>query len=150
VRTTSFSLLLAMQTRRKVEPLRQRLLTPAKFAISGALNTTLTYIMFLCLTHLVGSSTAYTLTYVAGIAIAYLMNTLFVFKTGHNKGMAIAVPVWYLVQYVYGLAALNMLIQILKLPAYIAIAIVIASPFPLQFLILQFAAGAVTPGNSSR
>jgi putative flippase GtrA len=124
-----------------VQGLRQRLLTSAKFVISGAINTALTYILFLYLRHLADASTAYTLTYVAGIGIAYLLHTLFVFKTGHNKEMAVAVTVTYLVQYVYGLATLNILIQILKLPAYIAMAIVIASSFPLQFLILQFAAG---------
>jgi putative flippase GtrA len=97
--------------------------------------------LFLYLRNLVDASTAYTLTYVAGIGIAYFLYTLFVFKTGNSKEMAVAVTVTYLVQYVYGLAALNMLIQILKLPAYIAMAIVIASSFPLQFLILQFAAG---------
>jgi putative flippase GtrA len=129
-----------MQTRRKEQGLKQRVLTPAKFVFSGVVNTSVTYVLFLCLTHLVGVSTAYTLTYAVGIAIAYLLNTLFVFKTGHNKGMAVAVPVSYLVQYVYGLAALNILIQFFKLPAYIAMAIVIASSFPLQFLILQFAA----------
>jgi putative flippase GtrA len=132
--------MLAMPTRPKGHIGQQRVSAPAKFIISGALNTAVTYALFLILTRFVGTSTAYTLTYTVGIAIAYLLNTFFVFRTGHSKRMAIAVPVSYLMQYFYGLGAVNILIQVLMLPAYVAMAIVIASSFPLQFLILQFAA----------
>jgi putative flippase GtrA len=132
--------MLAMPTRPKGHIGQQRVSAPAKFIISGVLNTAVTYALFLILTRFVGTSTAYTFTYAVGIAIAYLLNTFFVFRTGHSKRMAIAVPVSYLIQYFYGLAALNILIQVFRVPAYIAMAIVIASSFPLQFFILQFAA----------
>ena len=118
-----------MQTRVK-EPNRLRLLEPAKFLISGVANTALTYILFLGLATVFNTSIAYTLTYAVGIAIAYLLNTLFVFRTGHSKRMAFAVPLSYLIQYLYGLAALNILIQVFRLPNYIAMALVIASAFP--------------------
>jgi putative flippase GtrA len=132
--------MLAMPTRARVKIGRQRVLVPAKFIISGALNTAVTYVLFLILTRFLRTSMAYTLTYAVGIAIAYLLNTFFVFRTGHSNRMAIAVPVSYLIQYFYGLVALNILIQVFRLPAYIAMAIVIASSFPSQFLILRFAA----------
>jgi putative flippase GtrA len=119
---------------------QQRLSAPAKFLISGALNTAATYVLFLFLIRFFGASAAYTLTYAIGIVIAYFLNTFFVFRTGHSKRMVFAVPVSYLIQYFYGLAALNTLIQIFRLPGNIAMAIVIASSFPLQFLILRFAA----------
>jgi putative flippase GtrA len=119
---------------------QQRLSVPTKFLISGALNTAVTCVLFLLLIRFFGASAAYTLTYAIGIVIAYFLNTFFVFRTGHSKRMAMAVPISYLIQYFYGLVALNILIQVVRLPAYIAMAIVIASSFPLQFLILRFAA----------
>lgn len=128
-----------MQTRIK-EKLEKGNLAPAKFLISGLVNTAVTYFLFLGLTNFFGTSTAYTLTYAVGIAIAYLLNTFFVFKTGHSKRMAVAVPLSYLIQYFCGLAALNILIRVFSLPGYIAMGLVIVSAFPLQFLILQFAA----------
>ena len=116
------------------------LAAPAKFLLSGAVNTAVTYVLFVGLSTVFSASIAYTLTYAVGIAIAYWLNSFFVFRTGHSKRMAVAVPLSYLIQYVYGLAALNTLIQVFGLPGYIAMAAVIASAFPLQFLILQFAA----------
>jgi len=133
-----------MQTRIK-EQNKLLLLAPTKFLISGVVNTAITYILFLALATLFNTSIAYSLTYAVGIAIAYLLNSFFVFRTGHSRRMAVAVPLSYLIQYFYGLAALNILIQVFRLPGYIAMAIVIASAFPLQFLILQFAAGRTNP-----
>jgi putative flippase GtrA len=122
------------------EQSKHGILTPARFLISGIANTAVTYFLFLGLTNLFNASIAYTLSYAVGIVIAYLLNALFVFKTGHTKRMAVAVALSYLTQYVYGLAALTLLIQIFKLRGYISMALVIAGAFPLQYLILQFVA----------
>jgi putative flippase GtrA len=131
-------LVMLTRIRRNIDELRVSV--PAKFVISGALNTAVTYVLFLVLTLFLATSIAYTLTYVVGIAIAYLLNALFVFRTGNSKRMAIAVPVSYFIQYFYGLAALKILMQVFRLPPYITMAVVIASSFPLQFLLLRFSA----------
>jgi putative flippase GtrA len=136
----SFRRMLAMPTKAKGDISKQRVSGPARFITSGVLNTAITYVLFLILARFLGMSAAYTLTYAVGIAIAYFLNTFFVFRTGHSKRMVIAVPVSYLIQYFYGLSALNILTQVFRLPVYIAIVIVVASSFPLQFFILQFAA----------
>jgi putative flippase GtrA len=127
------------------EQIEKGSLAPAKFLISGVANTAITYLLFLGLTNLFAASIAYTLSYAVGIIIAYLLNSFFVFETGHSKRMAVAVPLSYLAQYVYGLVALNLLIQVLRLGGYIAMAIVIVSVFPLQYFILRFAADRAKP-----
>ncbi|WP_352968642.1 GtrA family protein [Mesorhizobium sp. M1406] len=111
-----------------------------RFLASGALNTSITYVIFLMLIQISSPSIAYTLSYSIGIIIAYLLNIFFVFRSGHSKRMAAAVIASYLLQYFYGLAALNILINFLLLPAFFAMAVVIITTIPLQYLILRSAA----------
>ena len=115
--------------------------TPAKFLVSGLANTAITYALFLALLEPFGPSIAYTATYAVGIVLAYLLSTRFVFNTGHTARMAVAVPLSYVAQYLYGLAALNILIR-LGLPGAVAMAGVVVSAVPMQYLILRFAAAA--------
>ncbi|TPL96346.1 GtrA family protein [Mesorhizobium sp. B2-3-11] len=111
-----------------------------RFLGSGALNTGLTYTLFLILNQAYPSSLSYTLSYSVGIIIAYLLNTFLVFRSGHSKRMAAAVIASYLLQYFYGLTALNILVNMFALPAFLAMAVVIITAIPLQYLILRSAA----------
>src|SRR5436309_3269739 len=54
------------------------------FVIVGAINTALTYALFLFIQQYVHYWIAYTIAFVIGIVLSYLLNVVFVFKSGHS------------------------------------------------------------------
>jgi hypothetical protein len=75
-----------------------------------------------------------------------LLAGAFVFETGFNRGSALRFPIAYVVQYLYGLAALFVLIDELGVPNYAAILVVIATGIPLNFVVQRY---AMTGGRTS-
>ena len=56
------------------------------FLVVGAVNTALTYVLFLVLARYTHYWTAYTIASLLGIALSYVLNALFVFKARHSTG----------------------------------------------------------------
>jgi putative flippase GtrA len=119
-----------------------------RFLIGGAVNTVVTYAVFLGLSLVVHYSIAYTVTYLVGMIVSYWLAGAFVFDTGFNLGSALRFPLAYVVSYLYGLGALFLLIDILGVPHYAAILVVIATGIPLNFMLQRYAmtAGGSPPG----
>jgi putative flippase GtrA len=110
-----------------------------RFLLGGAVNTVLTYALFLVLDRFLHHSIAYTLAYLGGIALAYVLAAKFVFRTGFELRSALRFPGVYVVQYLYGLAALSLLIETLRVPSEIAMLLVIATSVPLTFVLTKYA-----------
>lgn len=136
-----------------------------RFLISGAINTLVTYAVFVLLGRWFHHALAYTISYLLGIALSYAMAATFVFRAGVSVRSALRFPLVYVVQYLYGLAALSLLVKRFGVPQNLAMLVVIATSIPLTFLMArhamrptayesnppdQHAAGDSTPNSRAR
>jgi putative flippase GtrA len=108
-----------------------------RFVIGGGINTLLTYLLFLLLAAFTPYAIAYTITYVLGIALSYVINVFFVFRTGHDWKAMARFPAAYAVQYVFGLALLAALIDLILIPREIAMLIVIAASTVVSYVLIR-------------
>lgn len=108
------------------------------FLISGALNTIVTYAIYLALLSSLGYVAAYTITYLCGILLAYALNTRYVFRVRRSsRGIALFSLV-YIFQYLVGLAMLRLAITMLGTSEKIALLASIAVTLPLTFFLSRF------------
>lgn len=110
-----------------------------RFLISGAINTLLTYAVFVLLGRWLHHAVAYTIAYLLGIALSYAMAAMYVFRTGVSVRNALRFPLVYVVQYLYGLAVLSLLVDRFGVPQDLAMIAVIATSIPLTFLMTRHA-----------
>jgi putative flippase GtrA len=82
-----------------------------KFVFSGAINTTITYLIYLILLQSYGIQPSYTIAYIFGILIAFFLNQTFVFNKKKCKA-AVLFPLVYLAQYFFGVLLLWLFISI--------------------------------------
>ena len=108
-----------------------------RFLIAGALNTGLTYILYLGLLFLMPYVWAYSLTYVAGIVLGYALNTRWVFRKAPNLHTATVYPLSYGLNYILGVVMLWFLVEIIKLPKEIAPLVVVAISVPVMYAITK-------------
>ena len=106
-----------------------------RFLIAGAVNTILSYVVYLLLLAIVPYLVAYTISYVVGIAISYLLLTRFVFKTERRLATAMRFPLVYLVQYLMSSALIVLLVETMDVRASIAAIIAIAVSIPITFVL---------------
>ncbi|MEU6427941.1 GtrA family protein [Microbispora sp. NPDC046973] len=105
----------------------------ARFLIGGAVNTGVTYALFVILSRWLPPSVAYSLVFLSGIALAYLINTAFVFRTRASVGSAVRFPGVYLVQYLVGLGLLTLLVR-LGVDSRAALPLTMCVTVPLTFV----------------
>lgn len=108
-----------------------------RFLIAGALNTGLTYLLYLGLLYLMPYVWAYSLTYIIGITLGYALNTWWVFKKTPSCRTAMAYPLSYGLNYVFGIAMLWFLIEVINLPKEIAPIIVVSLSVPIMYLLTK-------------
>ena len=119
-------------------PLTRAKLGPfGRFLIAGAVNTLLTYALFVILSSFLNYGIAYTISYVCGIALAYCLAAIFVFGTGLHVRSALRFPTVYLVQYLYGIVVLSILIDGLHETRHLALLVVIVTSIPLTFVLTK-------------
>jgi putative flippase GtrA len=106
-----------------------------RFLIAGAVNTGLTYILYLGLLFLMPYVWAYSLTYVAGIGLGYALNAYWVFKEAPSLRSATTYPVTYGINYLLGMAVLWLLVELMNMPKEIAPLVVVATSVPIMYLI---------------
>ena len=70
-----------------------------RFLIAGAVNTGLTYVLYLGLLLLIPYVWAYSVTYAVGIGTGYLLNARWVFKRVPSLSSATAYPLTYVLNY---------------------------------------------------
>jgi putative flippase GtrA len=106
-----------------------------RFVIAGAINTAVTYAIYLALLPWSGYALAYTIAYVAGIALSYVLNTWYVFRVRRDlRGLALF-PLVYLAQYLIGMLVLSLAVNSFGVPAKFALLISIAITVPMTFLL---------------
>lgn len=109
-----------------------------RFVAVGAINTALTYALFVGAQPALGHLLAYTLAYAFGIVLSYLLNAWFVFRTRTSWHTAMAFPMVYVVQYLWGLGALYLLVDLMAWPGAVAMLAVIGSSVPLTYLLTRW------------
>jgi putative flippase GtrA len=76
------------------------------FMVAGAVNTVVTYALYLVLLLVLEYRIAFTIAFVGGILLAYTLNVFFVFRTRWSFAKLLGYPLIYLVQYGLGLGLL--------------------------------------------
>ena len=109
-----------------------------RFLLVGAINTLLTYLLYLLLLTFLGYQTAYSITYCAGIALSYFLNIHFVFKKRVSLASFLKFPAVYVIQYALGAAMLWLLVSTAGIPPSLAIIGVIIVTIPVTFLASRF------------
>jgi putative flippase GtrA len=106
-----------------------------RFLLTGGVNTAVTYAIYLLAALLVRYQVAYAICFVTGILLSYWLNLRFVFRQAGNWRKLSRYPLVYAVQYVVGALLLEVLVQALGVPVWIAPLVVVASTLPLTFLL---------------
>ena len=110
----------------------------ARFLVSGAFNTLVTYLLYLLLLQFLSYRISYTISYAAGIVLAYELNRVFVFKAPRSLASIAATPLIYLLQYCVGLGVVSLWVEYLGLSARIAPLVAIALTVPLTFVLTRW------------
>lgn len=110
-----------------------------RFLLAGALNTAITYLMYLGLLRVTSYQVSYTLAFVSGIAISYILGRVFVFRMHQGYRSALILPLVYLIQYLVGTAVVWMWIDILHQHPMLAPAISIMITLPLTYFMSKYA-----------
>ncbi len=109
-----------------------------RFLLSGFLNTGLSYLVYIALLPLVAYKIAYTLSFVSGIVISYFLSALWVFKQPAALRSFLLFPLVYVAQYLFGLIGMYVLVEILRIPDWIAPLVLLPLSVPLSFLIARW------------
>lgn len=109
-----------------------------RFIFFGAVNSLLSYMIYLILLSFLNYPTAYTLAYVAGILISYYLNTKFVFKEQFDSTKALKYPLVYLVQYVLGILLLYIAVVQMNVSKWLAPLLVVLLTWPVIYFLSRF------------
>jgi putative flippase GtrA len=109
----------------------------SRYLIAGLLNTSLTYLLYLGLLHLMPYVLAYSATYIAGIALGYGLNSKWVFKTTPSLRSAAAYPLTYGINYCLGVAVLWCLVEWFDVSRKIAPLIVVVVSVPVMYIVTR-------------
>lgn len=107
---------------------------PLRFLLSGALNTALTYLLYLALLLIASPAVAYTIAYLTGIALAYVLNRLFVFRAHSGVRTAVLFPLVYVLQYVVSMVIVTVWVDVLHMDARVAPLIAIGVTLPITYV----------------
>jgi putative flippase GtrA len=107
----------------------------ARFIAVGALNTGITYLLYLALLRIVPYMVAYTVVFLIGIVISYYLNAKMVFRASMTVHSALTYPAVYLVQYVLGVSLLYLLVSRFRVAKEIASLVVVAVSVPVTFVL---------------
>lgn len=113
----------------------QRLLL---FSIGGAINTGLTYALYLLLKLLINYQVAYAIAYASGIVFSYWFNSVFVFRVSLSWQGIFTYPLVYIVQYLVAAFFLGGLVEYFDVDENIAPIMVMVVMFPVTYLMSKF------------
>ena len=113
--------------------------TGFKFLIAGALNTGLTYAIYLLLLFALDYRFAYVLSFFSGIAIALVLNSQFVFKTRLTIKRVLGFIAAYCFQLILGILMLQLIVEQTSIPRSIAPLCMMLITVPLSFFLNRYA-----------
>jgi len=105
----------------------------SRFVVVGAVNTLLSYVIYIAALQISSYQVAYSAAYFLGILISYYLNTVFVFKCSLSLGKAFKYPVVYIVQYLLGIFLLIVLVEWLDVDVHFAPIAVIVLTIPVTY-----------------
>lgn len=109
-----------------------------RFLVVGAINTILTYAIYVALVLFLAYPVAYTVTYAVGILISYYLNARLVFKKKLRLSAALQYPVVYLVQYLVGLALLYVLVELAQMNKFVAPIFNVFATIPITYFASRY------------
>ena len=109
-----------------------------RFVAAGAVNTIVSYAIYLTLLQWMPYLAAYTIAYAVGIGISYLLLTRFVFGAPRRLATAMRFPLVYVAQYLTGSAIILLLVEAWGIRSSIAAIVAIIGSIPVSFLLSRF------------
>ncbi|MEP7063559.1 MAG: GtrA family protein [Betaproteobacteria bacterium] len=106
-----------------------------RFLAAGALNTALTYAVYLLLLQWVAYRWAFTLAFALGIAASYALNARYVFRAQATWRSFARFPLIYTLQYILGLVLVASCIDRLGMPTWLAPLVALAVTIPVTYLL---------------
>jgi putative flippase GtrA len=110
----------------------------ARFLAVGALNTGLSYLVYLALLKWVSYRWAYSLSYAAGIVLSFVLNSLFVFRVPLRWRRLLPYPSVYLVQYLLGLGVVHVGVELLEWDERLMPVAVLVVTVPVSFVLTRW------------
>lgn len=108
-----------------------------RFLIGGALNTAVTYLLYLLLNIKLEYQVAYALAYVTGIVFSYLFNSVVVFRASLSLRRFMMYPMVYLIQYFASATLLALLVELELLGESFAPVLAIGATIPLTYFVAR-------------
>jgi putative flippase GtrA len=105
-----------------------------RYLIGGVLNVAVGYGSYLILLHWLRYEAAYAIAYVVGIIVSYAFSTIYVFRQPMRWRSALRFPLVYLLQFLLGLALLEVLIEVVHMPQRLAPLAIAVLTIPATFL----------------
>jgi putative flippase GtrA len=109
----------------------------ARFVAGGALNTAISYAIFLAANLVLPYQAAYLIAYLVGIAFSYWFNAVFVFQTTMRWRRAIAYPSVYIVQYGVGALLLAAFVEAFGMTELAAPLVVAVCLIPVTYALTR-------------
>lgn len=107
------------------------------FLMGGALNTGISYLLFLILQIYLHYQVAYGIAYAFGVVISYWYNANFVFQVPPSWIGLFYYPIVYVVQYVASALLLSTLVEALDMPAQLAPLLVTGVMIPATYVMTR-------------
>lgn len=120
---------------------RSRFIRPLQFVIGGALNTGLSYSVYLLLLLAVDYQIAYFVAYLCGLLFAYWFNAVVVFKVALSWRGLMAYPIVYISQYALSALLLGSLVAFVGVTEALAPLVVAAVMLPITYLMNKLVLG---------
>ncbi|MCH7535251.1 MAG: GtrA family protein, partial [Bacteroidetes bacterium] len=109
-----------------------------KFILSGAVNSILTYLIYVVFLQILNYKLAYSFSYLSGIFIAYYFHSRYVFRENLHIKKALQYPLVYIISYAVGISLIYILVDILGINKMIAPLIVVLLVTPISFITFGF------------
>ena len=118
-----------------------------RFLVAGALNSALTYAVYLILLQAFSYWWAYSVSYVAGIFLSFVLNSLYVFRTPLRWQSLLPYPSVYLVQYLLGLAVVYVGVELLGWDERLMPVAALAVTVPVSFVLTRWVLRGKSKGD---
>lgn len=109
-----------------------------RFLVAGAINTALSFSLYLIFNLFFHYQLAYWLAFFLGILFSFWVNSRWVFRAAMNWKTFLAFPLVYLFQYFFGAVLLHILVEILGISEWTSPIVVIVCSVPVTFLMSRF------------
>lgn len=106
-----------------------------KFILTGAINTLITYTIYLILIPVIPYKIAYSIGYVCGVMVSFFLNTFFVFKAKATLKKFFRFPIVYIFQYILNIVFLYITVEKFSVNKKYAPIVVIILSIPITFIL---------------